>query len=137
MFSRKLKIGYFAIEGLHSFMTVFYFYYFYFFMQKQFGFGNKANLVLAAMNGATYAIFAFLGGSFAQRVGYLRALKLGLLIMMSAFIVGSQVFSATAHIIVMLTAVMGMCLTWPTLEALVSEGETRTGVQRMVGVYNV
>jgi MFS family permease len=37
----------------------------------------------------------------------------------------------------MLMAVMGMCLTWPTLEALVSEGESRAGVQHMVGIYNV
>ena len=29
-----------------------------------------------------------------------------------------------------------MCLTWPTLEALVSEGESRAGLQQMVGIYN-
>ena len=44
MFSRRLKTGYFVLEGLNSFATVYYFYYFYFFMQTEFGFGNKANL---------------------------------------------------------------------------------------------
>ena len=37
----------------------------------------------------------------------------------------------------MAVTVVGMCFTWPTLEALVSEGETRAGVQRMVGIYNM
>ena len=37
----------------------------------------------------------------------------------------------------MAVAVMGMCLTWPTIEALVSEGETPAGVQHMIGIYNV
>jgi MFS family permease len=30
-----------------------------------------------------------------------------------------------------------MCFTWATLEALVSEGETPAGLQRMLGIYNV
>ena len=36
----------------------------------------------------------------------------------------------------MVVAAAGMCFTWPTLEALVSEGESRAGVQHMVGIYN-
>lgn len=137
MFTRRLKIGYFILEGLNSFLTVYYFYYFYFYMQKQFGFGNKANLLLAALNGATYAIFALLGGRFSQRIGYLRALKIGFVIMALSLAVGSQVSTAGAQIGVMVCTVIGMCLTWPVLEALVSEGESRSGVQHMVGIYNV
>jgi MFS family permease len=34
-------------------------------------------------------------------------------------------------------AVVGMSFTWATLEALVSGGEDRRGLQRMVGLYNV
>jgi predicted MFS family arabinose efflux permease len=37
----------------------------------------------------------------------------------------------------MAVTVLGTCFTWPTLEALVTEGESLSGVQRMVGVYNV
>ena len=66
MFSRRLKAGYFTLEGLNSFATVYYFYYFYFFMQTEFGFGNKANLALAALNGVVYAVMAWQGGKFAQ-----------------------------------------------------------------------
>ena len=36
----------------------------------------------------------------------------------------------------MMAVVAGMSLTWPTLEALVSEGEPRAGLQQMVGIYN-
>ena len=137
MFSRRLKSGYFVLEGLNSFATVYYFYYFYFFMQTVYGFGNKANLALAALNGAVYAVMAWQGGNFAQRFGYFTALKTGFVIMMGALAVGSQLHSAGGHIVVMAVTVVGMCFTWPTLEALVSEGETRAGVQRMVGIYNM
>lgn len=136
MFSRRLKTGYFVLEGLNSFATVYYFYYFYFFMQKQFGFGNKANLMLAALNGATYAICCFFAGKIAQR-GYFRALKAGFTTMACAMSLGLLVTSAAGQVCVMVLTVIGMCFTWPTLEALVSEGEDRTGVQHMVGVYNV
>jgi predicted MFS family arabinose efflux permease len=37
----------------------------------------------------------------------------------------------------MLTATVGVCFTWPALEALASDGETGTGLQRAVGIYNV
>ncbi len=137
MFSRRLKTGYFILEGLNSFATVYYFYYFYFFMQTEFGYGNQANLLLAALNGAVYAVMAWQGGNFAQRFGYFTALKLGFVIMMGALAVGSQLQTASGHILVMAVTVVGMCFTWPTLEALVSEGETRAGVQRMVGIYNM
>ncbi len=137
MFSRRLKCGYFVLEGLNSFATAYYFYYFYFFMQTVFGFGNEANLALAALNGAVYALMAWQGGNFAQRFGYFTALKVGFVIMMGALAVGSQLHSAGGHIVVMAVTVVGMCFTWPTLEALVSEGETRAGVQRMVGIYNM
>ena len=139
MFSRRLKTGYFILEGLNSFAVVYYFYYFYFFMHRSFGFGNKANLMLAALNGAVYAVLAWFAGRFAQRFGYFLALKLGFGIMMASLAVGLCIgtASAAAQIGVMLTTVVGMCFTWPTLEALVSEEESPTGLQHMVGVYNI
>ncbi|HOC55637.1 MAG TPA: MFS transporter [Verrucomicrobiota bacterium] len=137
MFSRRLKAGYFALEGLNSFATVYYFYYFYFFMQTEFGFGNKANLALAALNGAIYAVMAWQGGKFAQRFGYFTALKIGFGVMAGALVVGGWLHTAGGHIVIMSVAVVGMCFTWPTLEALVSEGEPPEGVQRMVGIYNL
>lgn len=137
MFSRRLKTGYFVLEGLNSFATVYFFYYLYFFMQKEYGFGNKANLVLAALNGATYALTAWFGGRFAQRYGYFTALKAGYAIMALALIVGLVATTATGIVWAMVFTVVGMSFTWPTLEALVSESEPREGLQHMVGIYNV
>jgi len=135
--TRRFKPGYFLLEGMNSFAVVYFFYYFYFFMQRVYGFGNTANLALAALNGAIYTVFAWLGGKFAQRYGCFNALKLGFVIMLGALAVGSRVASAPGHILVMSVTVVGMCFTWPTLEALVSEGETVAGLPRMVGIYNM
>lgn len=137
MFSRRLKTGYFALEGLNSFATVYYFYYLYFFMQQVFGFGNKANLVLAALNGGTYALMAWFAGRFAQRHGYFTALKVGYTIMIMSLSFGLAVRAASGHVAVMVLTIVGMSFTWPTLEALVSEREAGTGLQHMIGVYNV
>jgi len=137
MLPRKLKVGCFVLEGLNSFATVYYFYYFYFFMRTEFGYGNKANLALAALNGAVYALMSWQGGRFAQRFGYFAALKLGFGVMLGALAFGSQLHAAGGQIFVMAVTVAGMCFTWPSFEALVSEGETPAGVQRMVGIYNL
>jgi predicted MFS family arabinose efflux permease len=137
MFSRRLKIGYFVLEGLNSFAVVYYFYYLYFFMHKVHGFGNQANLMLAALNGAAYAVCAWWAGQFAQRFGYFTALKVGFAVMLAALCAGPLTHSAAEHVAVMFIVVVGMSFTWPTLEALVSEEEPREGLQHMVGIYNV
>lgn len=137
MTQRQLKTGYFVFEGLNSFGTTFYFYYLYFFMQSAFGFGNKANLGLAALNGLIYMVASWWGGRFAQRFGYFTALKLGLGVMIGSMIAATQINSALGQVLVMCVMTTGTCLTWPTLEALVSEGESPAGLQRMVGVYNI
>ena len=137
MSSRQLKTGYFFLEGLNSFATVYYAWYLYFFMQKKFGFDNKANLALAALNGLICMFASWWGGKFAQRFGYFTALKLGFAIMAGALAAGSQIHSASGQVLVMAAMVIGMCFTWPTLEALVSEGEAPAGLQRMIGIYNM
>lgn len=134
---RQLKAGYFTLEGLNSFGTTYYFYYLYFFTQKSFGFDNKANLALAALNGAVYAVAAWCGGRYAERAGYFPALKTGFFVMLISLTAGLGVSSAVGHVLVMAGAAVGTCFTWPTLEALVSHGESRHGVQQMVGIYNV
>jgi predicted MFS family arabinose efflux permease len=134
---RKLKTWYFILEGLNSFATVYYCYYLYFFMAKAFGFGNRANLSLAALNGFICIFAAWWGGKFAQRFGNFTALKLGFFTMTTALTCGIFVQSVHGHVVVMAAMLIGMCFTWPTLEAMASEGETSAGIQRMVGLYNV
>jgi len=137
MSSRQLKTGYFVLEGLNSFATVYYCYYLFFFMHEVFGFGNLANLTLAAFSGMVCIVSAWWGGRFAQRSGYFTALKLGFAIMAGTLAFGGWTNSAPGHVLILGVFVFGMCLTWPTLEALVSEGESSDRLRRIVGIYNV
>jgi predicted MFS family arabinose efflux permease len=127
----------FAIEGLNSFALVFYFSYLFFFMQARFGFHDKANLALAALLGFIYIFVAWQAGQFAQRRGYFTALKLGLAVMMVSLAVGSQLHSALGQILTACIATVGQCFTWPTLEALISDGETPARLPRTIGIYNI
>jgi MFS family permease len=135
--SRNLKIGYYVIEGMNSFGTVYYAYYLFFFMQHQFGFDNKKNLMLSAAYGAIYTVGAWLGGRFGQRFGFFNALKIGCVVMAGALLIGTRLHTAIGQVGAMAGMVMGMCLTWPSLQALVSEGETPVGLPRCVGIYNL
>jgi MFS family permease len=136
MFQRRLKVGYFVLAWLNIYATAYYGNYIFFLMQKEFGFGNRENLQLAAVNGFIYVFFAWFAGNFAQKRGYYFALKLGFAIMVCVLLTGTQARSVAAHYAVMIVWTIGMCFTWPTLEALVSEGEDRKGLGTMVGIYN-
>jgi predicted MFS family arabinose efflux permease len=137
MFQRKLKVGYFVLAWLNIYATAYYGNYIFFLMRQEFGFGNRENLLMAAVNGGVYIFFAWFAGNFAQKRGYYLALKVGFSIMIIALLIGTQAASVLAHYAVMIGWTIGMCFTWPTLEALVSEGETRKGLTTMLGVYNV
>src|SRR2546423_14668456 len=104
-----LKFGCFILEGLNSFAMVFYTWYFFFLMQKQYHYGNQANLALASVFGLIYMVAAWWGGRFAQRFGYFTALKLGFVIIIMALAIGAGGHSAPAHILVMAATVLGMC----------------------------
>jgi MFS family permease len=137
MFQRKLKVGYFVLAWLNIYATAYYGNYIFFLMKQEFGFGNRENLLMAAVNGGIYIFFAWFAGRFAQKRGYYLALKLGFSIMILALLAGAQAASVLAHYGVMMMWTIGMCFTWPTLEALVSEGENRKGLTMMLGIYNV
>ncbi|HYE30599.1 MAG TPA: MFS transporter [Methylomirabilota bacterium] len=131
------KTGIFLLEALNSVATTYYFYFIYFFMQERFGFGNMQNLALAAGSGFLYMLAAMFGGRFGQRKGYLFALGIGFGIMAVSLLVGTQVNSVTGHLLVLAGCTIGMCFTWPNLEAAVSHGEPPLRLQRNVGIYNV
>ena len=137
MYSGSVKAGVFALEGLNAVSTTYYFYYLYFFMQERFGFDQFRNLVLAATLGFFYTIGSVLCGRFAQRRGYFRSLRLGFLIMAVVLAMGSRISTVVGHLLAMIICIIGMCFTWPTLEAMVSEGEPPPRLQRMVGIYNL
>lgn len=132
----KLKAGVFALEGLNSLSTTYFFYDIYFYMRDVFKFGALQNLSLAAAVGVVYAVSAFTSGKFAQRFGYFTAVRSGALLMAITFLIGSRVESAAGTIAVIFLGNMFLSLTWPALQALMSEGEPPARLQGLVGIYN-
>jgi predicted MFS family arabinose efflux permease len=127
----------YAIEGLNSFGTVLYFTYLYFLLRDKFGFDNKANLAVAALLGLVYAFAAWQGGKFGQRHGNFAALKLGLGVMGVSYLLAAQLNTATGQVLAAALVSLGMCFTWPVLEALVTEAEAAPEIPRVVGLYNI
>jgi predicted MFS family arabinose efflux permease len=137
MAHRRLRPGYFVLEGLNAFATAYYFNYLFFFMAARFGFGDLQNLTLAGLSGFVYMGAAWFGGRFGQRRGYFLALRLGIGIMIVALVASTLVEGAAGHFVAMACWTFGMCFTWPTLEALVSECDGPDTLPRRIGIYNL
>ena len=127
----------FTIEGLNSFGTVLYFTYLYFLLHDKFGFTDKANLAVAALLGFCYALSSWQAGRLAQRWGYFNALKAGFGLMAAGLLAGAQLNSAAGQVAAAVVVTVGICFTWPVLEALISENETPDRVPHAVGIYNI
>ena len=135
---RQVKTGYFVLEGLNAFAASYFFNFFFFYLRDQFGFGQRANLLVAALHGLVYMAFALWAGRFAQRRGYFAALRVGFAGMGLPLVVGSFFAdSAAVQVAVFSVWTWGMSFTWPALEALASEGESSAGLPRVIGIYNV
>ncbi len=122
---------------MNSFATILYFNYLYFLMRAKFGFSDQQNLMLAALLGLIYALAAWQAGKLAHRLGYFNTLKLGFGVMFLGLLLGAQLHSVAGEILAACVVNVGMCLTWPTLEALVSEAELPAEVPRAIGIYNI
>lgn len=127
----------FVLEGLNSLGTVYFSYYLYFYTQARYNFHAVQNLLLAAGLGAVYAFSAYHGGKFAQKYGYFTSVKYGTALMAAMMLVATQFDGMATTIAAIFVANVGMCLTWPALEALMSQGEPPVRLQSLVGIYNV
>jgi MFS family permease len=136
MTRRQLKISYFSLAALNTLATSYYLNYLYFFLRDRFGFGNRENLWVSALYGFIYIFSAWQCGRFAQRRGYLTSLKLGFGCLALLMTAGALLDSIAGMLCVVSCYGIVLLFTWPALEALVSENETQSGVQHMVGVYN-
>lgn len=132
-----LKLGYFTLEAINSFAGTFFVFYLVFLTSAEFGFSTRDNLLLVAAHGFCYIFGSWQGGRFAQRVGFLNALKVGFAGMAVGLSLGLLVPGALGQVLALIGWTFPCCLIWPSLEALVTEGEDYHGTARMVGVYNV
>jgi predicted MFS family arabinose efflux permease len=133
----RLKFIYFSLAGLNSFAATYFFYYLFFYLHEQFKFGNARNLAVCALHGLIYTFSAWYGGRYSQRAGYFVALPLGTGIMGASLVAASLLNSVAGLLGCLAVWSFGVCFTWPTLEALVSEGEPPARLQRMIGIYNL
>jgi predicted MFS family arabinose efflux permease len=136
MTHRQLKAGYFTLTGLNTLASCYYFNYLFFFFRDHFGFGNRENLWASALYGVSYMVAAWQSGRFAARFGRGASLKTGFLALTVLMVAGTFLTGAMAQIILLAVYGAALTLVWPTLETLISERETQSGVQAMVGIYN-
>jgi predicted MFS family arabinose efflux permease len=132
----RLKAGYFTLTAMNTVAASYFFNYLFFFLRDRFGFGDRQNLWVSALSGLIYIFAAWQCGRFAQRRGFHLSLKIGFTGLTIVTTIGALVDSIAGIICVIIVYTIVLLFTWPALEALVSENETRTGVQHMVGVYN-
>ena len=135
--ANKFRAACYVVEGISSFAVVFYCNYLYFFFRDSFGFNDRQNLLLAALFGLIYMFGSWQAGRFAQRCGFFTALKAGFGSMAVGFAIGLLVHTVAAQIAVASLIYIGVCFTWPSLEALISEGDAPAHVPHAVGIYNI
>ncbi|HHY84447.1 MAG TPA: MFS transporter [Verrucomicrobia bacterium] len=136
MSHRQLKIGYFGLTALNTLATSYFLNYLFFYLRDRFGFGNRENLWVSALHGFIYIFSAWQCGRFAQKRGFHTSLKAGFAGLALWIGAGALLDSVPGLLLVVAGYSVVLLFTWPALEALVSEGESRDGVQHMVGIYN-
>ena len=137
MSQRQPKRGFFLLEAINALGTAFYFNFLFFHMGARFGWTDRGNFALSATHGFIYIFAALYAGKFAQRCGYVRALRLGFAIMAVTLLAAGFVPGALTQVVLLIVWTVGVCFTWPTLEGAVSEGEPPARLMRMIGIYNL
>lgn len=130
------KAVFFALEAVNGIACTYYFNYLFFLLRDSFGFESRHNLLVSALHGLIYTVAAYQGGRFAERRGYLVALRVGFVGMGAALVLGFFIPALWAQMLGLGIWTAAMMFTWPALEALVSHNETDAGLQRRIGTYN-
>jgi MFS family permease len=136
---------YYVLEAVNALASAYYLNYLYFYFRDHFGFGNRDNLLVTVLHGFLYMITAWHAGRFAQRFGATFTLRLGfsgmglgmLLSGLVAAFLGYSSCALAGHFVAILLWTVSMCLTWPTLQALVSHQESPKAMSRAAGIYNI
>jgi predicted MFS family arabinose efflux permease len=137
VYTRKSRTIFFVLEGFNALAASYFNNYFFFLLRDRFGFGHLGNLSAAALGGFVYVFAAWLGGRFAQRFGYFTALRVGFGGLLACLTLGALLPSLTVALLVYVAWTAAICFTWPTLEALVSDGVGDDVLPQNIGIYNV
>ncbi|MEW6187478.1 MAG: MFS transporter [Thermodesulfobacteriota bacterium] len=132
----KAKAIFYLIEFINSYTAVYYSNFLFFYLKRDFGFGAVENLLTAALSGGLYIFAAWQCGKYAERRGCIRALYWGLAVMVLSLPAGLAFQKSFLQVLVFCVWTIGICFTWPALEALISEKAGRR-LADCVGLYNV
>lgn len=136
MMIRPAKTLLYLIEFLNCYAAVYYSNFLFFYLRNAFGFGELENLLTAAAGGVVYIFASWQGGKLAQRYGCIRLLVAGACIVIVSLSMGLAFPSSGMQVLVYGLWTAGICLIWPALETLISEG-SGARLPQMVGIYNV
>jgi len=142
---RRVATDCYTLEAVNSLASAYYFNYLFFYMERSFGFGNQGNLLLTALYGFVYTFAAWYAGHLGPRLGYFRILKFGccgMLVMMSIGGLLPRFFGYTNITMFAQPVILGLwtlcvCCTWPTLQSLLSLGQSPAQLSRTAGLYNI
>jgi predicted MFS family arabinose efflux permease len=142
---RKVRGGLFLMEGMNAMASAYYFTYLFFYMQRNFAFGERENLLLTVVYGFCYMVSAYCAGRLGHKYGYYRLLAVGFSGMAAMLVVGGLAaqclgICATTKIIEIMALgvwTLSACLTWPTLQSLLKEGQAPSQLPRTAGYYNM
>jgi predicted MFS family arabinose efflux permease len=130
------KVLIYLIELINCYAAIYYSNFLFFYLQHTFGFGEKENLLTAALCGFIYVIAAWQGGKLTQRYGCIRMLYLGCCGVILALGLGLVFTTPTAQIMVFCLWTVGICFIWPALETVISD-RAGASLSKMLGIYNV
>ena len=142
---RKVRAGLFLMEGMNAMASAYYFTYLFFYMKDNFAFGQRENMLLTVVYGFCYMVSAYSAGRLGQKYGYYLLLAVGFSGMAAMLVVGGLAATflgiSTATKIIE-TAALGVwtlsaCLTWPTLQSLLKDGQPPNRLPRTAGIYNI
>jgi predicted MFS family arabinose efflux permease len=137
MTRHQRKAFYFAFEGTTAFAASFYASYIFFLLRDDFGFGNRDNLAVSAVNGLIYLVASWQAGRFAQRFGCHTSLRVSFIGLLASLLAGLVLSPLWSKLVTFGGWTLAVCFTWPAVEALVTEGEPPDEIPRMVGIYNI
>jgi len=130
------KVLIYLIELINCYAAIYYSNFLFFYLQRTFGFGEKENLLTAALGGFVYIIAVWQGGKWAERFGCIRMLYMGCFGVILSLAMGLVFIIPTAQVMVFCLWTVGICFIWPALETVTSD---RAGVSlsKILGIYNV
>jgi predicted MFS family arabinose efflux permease len=136
MMLSKVKSVFYLVEFINAYAAVYYSNFLFFYLKRDFGFGEVENLLTAAFGGGLYILAAWQGGKYAEHRGCIQALTRGLSVVTLSLLASLAFPISAVQVLAYGGWTIGICFTWPALEALISE---RAGhrLADCVGLYNV